>query len=351
MTTNQKRQPKGTSTGGEFAPNLNAESTVALVEEAPEVNRGSVYNVRAGSRTPWGVAQYAEHIAPGVVIVGTAGHGGVKLSQERNREIPTALRQSSGWYEEDCESYIPMMIHPVAFSTSQRSVQDALETGKRGVIEWFPNEYEAAFHTILDIGQSSTKDRKTWHEIHANDEVAVSARSWGDDVPEGMVVVSVCRGGRGERGENFQSGRDILVPKNDYDDAQLRQPLGKHSGSFIADSSKGYADVTPPPKAPNPPAPRYRNIDTSRLSSSAKFRAESDLSKRFRFADGRIETVREIIENGGIVGKASRVIDDRGRRRYYLRQAQEREDEPATDTFYALDVSKALWDSVDAPAS
>ena len=165
-----------------------------------------------------------------------------------------------------------------------------------------------------------------------------------------MVVVSVCRGGRGEFGENLQNSRDILVPKDDYDNPELRQPLGKHSGSFIADMSKGYVDVSPPPEPPKDPAIRYRGIDTSKLSADARYRADRDLSKRFRFSDGRIQSVREIIESGGVTSKSSQSKGMSGRRSYYLRQAQEAEGEPSTGVFYALEVSKALWDVVEAPA-
>jgi hypothetical protein len=61
--------------------------------------------------------------------------------------------------------------------------------------------------------------------------------------------------------------------------------------------------------------------------------------------------VHQVIESGGIAGKSSMAVDDRGRRKYYLRRAQEAEGQPATDTFSVLEVSKALWDSVNAPTS
>jgi hypothetical protein len=346
------RQPKGKSTGGQFAPDVNAESAVVL-DDLTAVDFGDVTNVQEGSRTPWGTADSADHIAPGIVVVGTPGHGGVKLSPERNRQIHSALRNASGWYEEDCESYIPMMMHPEAFARPDRSAQDVFEQGEQGVINWFPDGYEAAFHTTLFRGASSQKDQKTWRSLHADDEIAVSARGWGNDLPEGVVAVTVCRGGRDDAGRYMDEEREILVPKEDYDNPEFRHPLGKHAGSFVVDPSKDYVDVMPPPKAPNPPARRYREVDTSGLSSDARRRAERDLVKQFRFSDGsdgnRVQSVREIIESGGIVGKSS--IENNGRRTYYLRHAQEAEGLPATDTFYALEVSKALWNCVNAPAS
>lgn len=53
--------------------------------------------------TPWGDAQTADEVAPGISSVTCAGHGGYKLSPERNKMIPPSLRNASGWYEEDNE--------------------------------------------------------------------------------------------------------------------------------------------------------------------------------------------------------------------------------------------------------
>jgi len=58
--------------------------------------------------TPWGPSQYADKLARGVTMYGTAGHGGIKVSDKLNREIPPEFRNESGWYEEDCEAVIPL---------------------------------------------------------------------------------------------------------------------------------------------------------------------------------------------------------------------------------------------------
>jgi hypothetical protein len=346
-----QRQPKGISIGGQFAPDVNPESTVVL-DDGDDLSTsyhvaGNVSNVQEGSRTPWGTADSAHHIAPGIVIVGTPGHGGVKLSPERNKKIPPALRNASGWYEEDCESYIPMMIHAGDMKRPSESAEDARKRAELGVINWFPEGYERAFNAVLPVGASSQKDQKTWNSLHTNDDIAVSAI--GTD--NGMVVVSVCRGGRGERGENLEFSRDILVSKDDYDNPDFRHPLGKHNGSFIADPSKAYVDVTPAPKPPAPPRQRYRGVDLSGypLDSQNYRLARKGLGKQFRKEDGTVESVKDIILRGGIVGKSS-MSKGNGRRTYYLQNAIEDEGQSGLDT-YALEVPKALWDAVDAPAS
>ena len=51
--------------------------------------------------TPWGATQGVEELAKGIWVVHTASHGGIKLSADRQRQMPAGMRQT--WYEEDCE--------------------------------------------------------------------------------------------------------------------------------------------------------------------------------------------------------------------------------------------------------
>ncbi len=59
-----------------------------------------------GGSSPWGPIQSVEPILPGIVMVSTASHGGWWLSEERNRQVPAAWRQTDfvmrQWFEEDC---------------------------------------------------------------------------------------------------------------------------------------------------------------------------------------------------------------------------------------------------------
>jgi len=63
-----------------------------------------------GMSTPWGQADYVTQLFPGVGIVGTPRHGGVKVCAELNKRIPEALRAEGGWYEEDCAYSIPFVV-------------------------------------------------------------------------------------------------------------------------------------------------------------------------------------------------------------------------------------------------
>jgi len=340
--TNPNRRPAGTPVGGQFAPTRRAESTATLdVDDTPRAGLGDVSNIREGSRTPWGAAQWVKHVAPGAVQVSTAGHGGIKLSPERNRMVPAPLRKPSGWYEEDCEAGIVAWFHPDACPQTGRSAEDVAESGRRTALDWFPDGYEAVTGETIAAGESYMRDNALWDAAHADDEVAVSAGR--SETFPGMVEVTVARGGTGTK-------RTLLVPAADYNDKANRHPLGKCGGRFVPPADSRYEELAPPVRPPRPARARYKNIVTSGLTPAQQQRAQSDLAARVSCPDGKIRTVEEIVRSGGIVGKAATGADERGRRSYYLSYAAEPEGADGGDITHALIVSKAAWDAVGAPA-
>jgi len=68
-------------------------------------------------QSPWGAVQQERVLAPGIVQVHTAGHGGIWLSPERQAQLPEWARQIEGaycpkpqWWEEDCEMSVPILV-------------------------------------------------------------------------------------------------------------------------------------------------------------------------------------------------------------------------------------------------
>lgn len=62
--------------------------------------------------TPWGEAQSAEVLAPGIVFYSTASHGGIRLSAERQRQLPAGITNwldTYEWWEEDCDWVVPYL--------------------------------------------------------------------------------------------------------------------------------------------------------------------------------------------------------------------------------------------------
>jgi hypothetical protein len=118
-----------------------------------------------GCHTPWGAAQTVDPMLDGMWFVSTASHGGIKLSEERNAQVPDAMRRKGGWYEEDCEWAIPFVVfeaelllqpdHPNAISTIEKGRhKDSLKA-------WNPSEYEAFYGVTLAPGESFVKDEQT----------------------------------------------------------------------------------------------------------------------------------------------------------------------------------------------
>lgn len=66
-----------------------------------------------GISTPWGIAESSEELAPGIEIVSTPSHGGLRMTPERWGELPSDVQgafRTSGWAEEDCEAPIALAI-------------------------------------------------------------------------------------------------------------------------------------------------------------------------------------------------------------------------------------------------
>jgi hypothetical protein len=60
--------------------------------------------------TPWGPANRMEELAQGIIMVSTASHGGIWLSQDRRMEISqynNNFLKTAEWWEEDCDWAVP----------------------------------------------------------------------------------------------------------------------------------------------------------------------------------------------------------------------------------------------------
>lgn len=303
------RRPAGTPVGGQFAETQRGEADVDL-GNANEPNWGTI-TVQVGSRTPWGRADHIANPAPGIAQVGTPGHGGVKLSPERNAEIPPALRNSSGWYEEDCEVHIVAMHHPEAFPHYLGGDLDAIRAdGERGVVNNFPDAYEKATGKTVTAEESSERraqlaraDRAAFRAAHSDEFVSTGwgTDSNGDWVPEDYTVLQARIDDTGET-------RDFLVPNSEgIDDHRIRD-------NVVIDP-KRHVDVTgigsignPPPKVDGPALTGDQlGISTTGMSSAGANQALGELHKRFRFRDDNggvtIETYGEHMARVGVTGK------------------------------------------------
>lgn len=184
--------------------------------ELPALRR---LQTRMACSTPWGASQLATIYAEGIVAHMTAGHGGFRLSAERNARIMPALRIGSGWYEEDDAWAIVALTFPDLFTSYERRLAD------RTIRDKWPDEWEAIFGRRLQPGESNGKDRRDFERRHAGDWIVASAIASGHQ--PGMVeVVAVL----GDRHGVDALERRFLVPKAEY---ETRGPFG-----FVIDEAR-----------------------------------------------------------------------------------------------------------------
>ncbi|RFB76639.1 DUF7007 domain-containing protein [Methylovirgula sp. 4M-Z18] len=162
--------------------------------------------IHSRARTPWGTSQGASVYAEGVECHSTASHGGFKLSAPRNRKVHPLLRSPGGWYEEDGAWAIVAITFPQLFTSFER------RCAERSIKDWWPDAWEAIFSTILDPGESHTKDQRAFEAAHADDWIVISALA--SDRHKGFVECVAMSGGR--RGPGVEERR-FLVPSDEYE--------------------------------------------------------------------------------------------------------------------------------------
>lgn len=188
--------------------------------------------VRERMRTPWGSAQTARMLAPGIGMVSTAGHGGIKLSPERQRQVPAYMRCEGGWYEEDCQAAIPLVVfedlireHGPKWLVESLDKYPPITT----VMNWYPDDAAKWLGRPILPEESMVLRERIFKAQHVNDYVVVAAwGSWQEGVPEGMVGVFATLG-ESRQEPLWSQGRYFLVPDAEY---QSRQ------GSFVIDLSQ-----------------------------------------------------------------------------------------------------------------
>ena len=67
--------------------------------------------------TPWGESQTVDEMAPGILAISTAGHGGIKLTDERLAQFHKAFPsftpftgKDSHFLEEDCDALLAQIL-------------------------------------------------------------------------------------------------------------------------------------------------------------------------------------------------------------------------------------------------
>lgn len=162
--------------------------------------------IQSRAHTPWGTSQGATIYAEGVECHSTAGHGGFKLSAERNHKVHPLLRVRGGFYEEDeCWAIVAISFPHLFTSFEQRCAERTMKDS-------WPDEWETITGTVLQPGESARKDERAFLAEHATDWIVVSAiRS---EQAKGFVECIATPGGKRDAGTEE---RRFLVPAAEYD--------------------------------------------------------------------------------------------------------------------------------------
>ena len=121
------------------------------------------------------------------------------------------MRNSNGWYEEDCEWCKVGVVFYKVVHFLKSSYPDAQNILKN----WFPDAYEKFFNRKLKVEESTILRKRAKIKRREGKWVVVSAIT----VKSGVVKVHACKGGRLEN-DQFASDtfRVFLVPSADYQD-------------------------------------------------------------------------------------------------------------------------------------
>jgi hypothetical protein len=328
------RREAARQTTGEFGEHAHTAPELALTESPWPADLGATgdwgdVSVEYGARTPWGPAQQAERVADGIVFVPTEGHGGYKLSKERNAAIPPAYRNGSGWYEEDTESHIVRFYHfdAVARIDPSRSRDERLAGEDESLRDWFPEEWERANGRQLEPGESRKKDERVWGEASAGEYVMTSVQGIEDD----LVLVTAERRSTGDRDKFILTREQVTEAR-----AEAAEELGAGYRFRVP------AGVKPQKRPePEPQKPAFTTVPSvDGLTAAAAAKVTEDLGQRWRLReDGSVLTLRQQIEQGRITAKTV-VLSDTGTRKYYLENE---------NTSSSIKVSKATFDAFEAP--
>lgn len=174
--------------------------------------------------TPWGQADYAKELAPGIVFYGTPSHGGIHLERYRQAAMPAGLKRDTPWYEEDCDYNRVLLAFPEHFTTEEVAEAD------KAMKAWFPDDYQEWSGKVVTAAESHTVREREFYAAHANDYLVVSAwGSWHKDVADGWVGVFAVIGGRHKNGHYPPGGKYFLVPAAEYDNRDI---------SFVVDPAR-----------------------------------------------------------------------------------------------------------------
>lgn len=173
-------------------------------------------------RTPWGKPDSAYEYAPGIVFLGTPGHGGFHLSRARLAKMPAHLRTigEGAFFEEDLAWIAVAIMFPSAFESKD------LDVAWERLMNYYPEAYEIEKGVKLSPADSLVLREREFKLTTADKFVTVAAwGSWEETTPPGYVTVCARKASTGEE-------KHFTVLDSEY---ATRDGLG-----FVIDESRHF---------------------------------------------------------------------------------------------------------------
>lgn len=142
------------------------------------------------STSIWGAVQQADQLAPGVWSVMTASHGGIILSDQRQRAMPPALQIESGSYEEDCDWALPILAFSSELDGQGSCSAGFLQLARDTTRCWHPDRFSAFTGEAVEENPCAIlRMRKAYMAAIGEFCVTSAWGDWAEWVPEGKVGV------------------------------------------------------------------------------------------------------------------------------------------------------------------
>lgn len=314
-------------------------------DEFDEHRWGRIKGPAEGSYVPghgWGRVNHVYPHGAGIVFASCEGHGGFKLSKQRNQAIPAPLRNSDGWYEEDCEAYIVGAYHPIAFSHAETPTAAELDDNRRtceqGLRDWFPDQWTeltgeecTTDNSFTMRSRASDQARLEWQQAVAHEFVIDPSRLPDVAGLDGWNPVTVIR-----RSDN--TSRTIMIPADHYTETvpSRDKPLTPVDLDRCVDVTD-IMDDTAPPADPDPV--HDCPVNWNALTPRQQEQVSEQMATLYRDDDDRIVRFDTYLTEQGLCGKKQYVDARSGRADHYL----------VVGNRQMIQVPAATWKAVEVP--
>lgn len=181
--------------------------------------------IEIGARSPWGTIENHGVLAPGIDDVWTAGHGGYKLSRQRQAEVHPTWRRPAGWYEQDCAWSIAAVTHwkdlsRLKFEEAHAEARKYYPDEYTQVVGKDPERYGLTEFKPITAKESSIIAEREFLAPRATTHDRMLRLDLEPEGHPGMVAVDLSdipSGGKVDD-ENPLNPRTVLVPEEDWKD-------------------------------------------------------------------------------------------------------------------------------------